>query len=387
MENQDEPSTSKPQSQQDQTPPEDQKESKLTLSIGDDSIVAASTDPETLQRFMNLMRTLTGGGASSGGAMYKVFYLDSADATQMQQTLNDLLGVSSISSFFGGGGSSSSATSTLKIVPDARTNSLIVYGSSNDLARVEQLIKVLDSSDAPASGAMSSPRIIPVLYANATSVSRVIRDVYSSRVIGSSSGFGGQPGFGGGFSPFGSSDGGRSSGSGSTRSRSSTQGTLSIGVDEQSNSIVVACGEALFHEIERLVKTLDVAASDTQRTVSIVTLKNSTPSAVQDALNGLMGITTSRTSSRSGDSSSSRGSSGFSPFGGVMPYGGGFQGGGFPGGGSQGGGFQGGGFSPFGGSSRGGDDRGRGGFDGGRGGFIFGGDGGRGGDFGRDRRP
>ena len=385
---QDEPAKPNRASQQDVTPHEDQKDSKLTLSFGEEAIVAASSDPETLQRFMNLYRSLTGGGVASGAATYKVFYLDSADATQMQLTLNDLLGVSSVSSFFGGG-SSSSATSTLKIVPDARTNSLIVYGSQNDLARVEQLIRVLDSSDAPASGAMSSPRIIPILYANATSVSRVIRDVYSARVVGGSGGssgfggFGGQPGFSGGFSPFGSSDGGRS-GSSSTRSRSSTQGTLSIGVDEQSNSIVVACSEALFHEIERLVKTLDVAASETQRTVSIVTLKNSTPSAVQEALNGLMGVTTSRTSSRSGDSSSSRGSSGFSPFGGGMPFGGGFQGGGF-----QGGGFPGGGFSPFGGSSRGGDDRGRGGFDSGRGGFPGGGDFGRGGggDFGRDRRP
>lgn len=382
--------TSKPQSQEPkQMPQEDQDGPPVVISVGPDgTVVVGSTDPEAMQRFMNLWRTLTGGGASSGGANYKVFYLDSADATQLQLTLNDLLGVSSSSSFFGGGGSSSSATSTLKIVPDARTNSLIVYGSSNDLARVEQLIKVLDSSDAPASGAMSSPRIIPVQYANASSVARVIRDVYSSRVVGASGGLGGQPGFGGGFSPFGFSDSGRgSSGSSSSRGRNSTQGTLTIGVDEQSNSIVVACSEALFQEIRRLVDTLDVAASTTQRTVSIVTLKNSTPSAVQDALNGLMGISTSRTSSRSGDSSS-RSSSGFSPFGGGMPFGGGFQGGGFPGGGFQGGGFPGGGFSPFGGSSRGGDDRGRS-YDSGRGGFPGGGDFGRGGggDFGRDRRP
>jgi type II secretory pathway component GspD/PulD (secretin) len=370
---------SKPQSQEPkQMPQADQDGPPVVISVGPDgTIVVGSTDPAAMQSFMNLWRTLTGGGAASGGANYKVFYLDSADATQMQTTLNDLLGVSSFSSFFGGS-SSSTATSTLKIVPDARTNSLIVYGSANDLARVEQLIKVLDSSEAPASGAMSSPRIIPVQYANATSVARVIRDVYSSRVVGSSSGFGGvggSPSFGGGFSPFGSSGGGPG-GSSSSRSRSSTQGTLSIGVDEQSNSIVVACSEALYHEIERLVKTLDVAASETQRTVSIVTLKNSTPSAVQEALNGLMGITTSRTSSsRSGDSSSSRGfGGGFPVFGGGMPFGGGFPGGGFQGG-----------ISPFGGSFRGGDDRGRS-FDGGRGGF--GGDFGRGGgDFGRDRRP
>jgi type II secretory pathway component GspD/PulD (secretin) len=377
------PAVARPRSQQsqpqskDQEQPEEPKQSKITLSFGDDAIVAASSDPETLAAFMNLYRTLTGGGVSSGAATYKVFYLDSADATQLQLTLNDLLGVSSLSSLFGDR-SSSSAASTLKIVPDARTNSLIVYGSQNDLARVEQLIRVLDSSDAPASGAMSSPRIIPVMSANATSVARVIRDVYSTRVVGASGGFGGPSNFGGGFSGGGFSSGGFSGSNSSSRSRNSTQSTLSIGVDEQSNSIVVACSEALFHEIERLVKTLDVAASETQRTVSIVTLKNSTPSAVQDALNGLMGISTSRTSSgRSGDSSSSRNFGGFpSSFGGSPSFGGGFPGGGFPGGMMQWGG------SPWGGSSRG-DDRGRGGFDGGRGGFDFG----RGDRGDRDRRP
>lgn len=371
---------SKPQSQEPkQMPQPDQDGPPVVISVGPDgTIVVGSTDPAAMQSFMNLWRTLTGGGAASGGANYKIFYLDSADATQMQTTLNDLLGVSSFSSFFGGS-SSSSATSTLKIVPDARTNSLIVSGSSNDLARVEQLIKVLDSSDAPASGAMSSPRIIGIRYANATSVARVVRDVYATRVVGGSGGVGGPSSFGGGFSPFGS--GGPGGSRSSSSNNRSTQGTLAIGVDEQSNSIVVACSEAMFQEIKQLVDTLDVAASDTQRTVSIVTLKNSTPTAVQDALNGLMGVNTStRTSSRSSDSTSGRSFGGFPVFGGGMPFGGGFPGGG----------FQGGGISPFGGSFRGGDDRGRS-FDGGRGGFPGGGDfgrgGGGGGDFGRDRRP
>jgi hypothetical protein len=150
-------------------------------------------------------------------------------------------------------------------------------------------------------------------------------------------------------------------------------------VDEQSNSIVVSCSEATYQEISRLVDTLDRAASETQRTVQIVTVKNSTPSAVQDALNGLMGVTTrSTTNGRVGGDSMNRGS-GF-PMGGntigIMP------GGTFPGG------MQ---FTPsFGGNpffNRGGDmgfDRGRS-FDGGRGGGNpFGGGGG---DFGRGRRP
>ncbi len=359
----------------------------VVVTFGPDNVVIASEDSEAVRMLTNIIGTMARGSGNSG-ARYTVFDLKTADVTQIQQTLSDLLGISSVSSFFGS--SSSQQTSTLKLVPDTRTNSLIVYGNSTDVERVRVLLEVLDR-DSPGSGAISAPRIIPVLYANATSVSRVIRDVYASRIAsgqGSSGGFGGPPG-----SPFGQFGGGFPGGSSSSRSSRSATGTLAVGVDEQSNSIVVSCSEAMFQEVKKLVETLDVAANNTERTVQIVTVKNSTPSAVQDALNGLMGISTS-SRSRSSSSDSSRGSSGFPSFGGSPM---GIQFGGFPGGGGP---------SPFGGSSffgrggfdsgrggfdsgrggfdsgRGGFDSGRGGFDSGRGGFPFGG-----GDFGRDRRP
>jgi type II secretory pathway component GspD/PulD (secretin) len=310
----------------------------VVVSFGPDNLVVASDDPAALQRFMDLINSVIRNNGT-GGSEYTVFYLKSADATQLTQTLSDLMGISVASSLFG---SSSQSGPLLRIVPDTRTNSLIVFGSANDVNRVENLIKVLDRDDAPSSGAMSAPRILPVRHASASAVARVIRDVYASRITGGS----GFPGGGPSGMPFGNSQFGQFGGS-SRNSRSPTgTGTMSVGVDEQSNSIVVSCSESLFQEVERLVKTLDSAASETQRTVQIVTVKNSTPTAVQDALNGLMGVTTRTTTGRSGTDSSGRSTSGgFPQFGGNtggMPFG--FQGG-----------------NPFGGSmffNRGGDDRG-----------------------------
>jgi type II secretory pathway component GspD/PulD (secretin) len=344
----------------------------LVVSLGPDNLVVASDDPAAIQAFMNLINPLMR-SPGTGGAEYNVFYLKAAEAIVLQQTLNDILGISSVSFF---GNTNSQATPLVKIVPDTRTNALIVYGNSNDVNRIEQLIRVLDRDDAPSSGAVSAPRIVPLRAANATAVARVIRDVYASRIT-TGSGF---PGGGPGGGQFGGGPFGNFAATSSNRSSRSGSGTLSVGVDEQSNSIVVSCSESLFQEIKRLVETLDIAATETQRTVQIVTVRNSTPTAVQDALNGLMGIT--RTTSRPGNDGSNRNfGGGFPQFGNGQP---GMQfGGNFPGGGFQN--------MPFGGGqnffNRGGFDGGRS-FDGGRGGFDGGFRGGFDGGFrGGDRRP
>jgi type II secretory pathway component GspD/PulD (secretin) len=351
--------------------------SPIVIAPGPDVTVITCEDPEALQRFMTLFNTLMR-GSGGGGQDYNVFYLKAADATQVSTQLLDLLAPSSTSTSGGGfpffGGGTPARTSTLKIVPDTRTNSLIVSGTTNDVLRVGQLLEVLDRADAPSSGALSAPRIIPVKYSSAATVYQVIRDVYSTQLVAGSRGPSGFPGFTvGGFGGFG---GGQSpGGSGGTSGRGARgAGTLSIGVDDRSNSLVVSCSEATYKEINQLVELLDKAANDTKRTVKIVTIRNSTPTAVQEALYGLMGVNTN-TRSRGYDSGRSSG----------FPQGGAFMGGGFPGG------FPGGG-APFmfgrGSDGRGdfdrGDREGRG-FDRGGGGgggfpgFPFGGGG--------DRRP
>jgi type II secretory pathway component GspD/PulD (secretin) len=325
------------------TQPEAAEGAPVVVAFGPGNVVIASDDPDALNAFMNLINSLTRGG-TAGGSDYTVYYLKAADATAITTTLNDLLGLSTVSSSFSFfGPQRQQPTTSLKIVPDVRTNSLIIVGSTTEVARVTQLLEVLDRPDAPQSGAVSQPRIIPVRFGIASQISQVIRDVYANQLTSAA---GGSRGFTVGFGGFGSG------GPNASNNPAGARGTLSIGVDESSNSLVVSCSERMFDEVRQLVELLDTAANDTQRTVKIVTVRNAAPTAVQDALNGLMGVQT--TSSRSSDSrSSSRGSSGFP--GGGLPFGG-FPGGGFPGGGFPGG-FPGGGFDR--GGDRGGDrDRG-----------------------------
>jgi type II secretory pathway component GspD/PulD (secretin) len=308
-------------------PPGDDDGAPVVVAFGPDNIVVASDDPAALNAFMNLLKSLTRGGGAAGGSDYTVYYLKAADATAITTTLNDLLGISTVSSSFSFFGSQrQQPTTSLKIVPDVRTNSLIIVGSSAEVTRVTQLLEVLDRPDAPQSGAVSQPRIIPVRFGIATQISQVIRDVYANQLT---AGGQGSSRFTVGFGGFGQG------GSGGSNNPAGARGTLSIGVDESSNSLVVSCSERMFEEVRQLVELLDTAANDTQRTVKIVTVRNAAPTAVQDALNGLMGIQS--TSQRGSDSrnSSSRSSSGFPGGGPPMPFGG-FPGG-FPGGFDRGG--------------------------------------------------
>ena len=82
---------------------------------------------------------------------------------------------------------------------------------------------------------------------------------------------------------------------------------MSIGVDERTNSVVVAAPEPLFEEVRQLVLTLDQAASEENQTVQVLSLRNSNPETVQAALSTVFGdlvqssgTSNSRTGSRSG---------------------------------------------------------------------------------------
>lgn len=234
-------------------------------------LVIVSEDAEAVQSLMNLLKPFMMTNAPTGSGI-TVFPLNAADASQVAETVNEALGLTSFS--FG-------QTSMLRVIPDARMNALLVSGSASDVEKVRQLLEVLDRDDIQ-SGALNSPWIIPVRYSSAADVADVIRDVYASQLVQGAGGPGGSRGF--------------TVRGGSNRNRTgprtgSQMRMMSIGVDERSNSLVVSCSESMYREITRLVEALDNAANDVDRTVKIVALQNSTPSAVQNALNGLLGIT------------------------------------------------------------------------------------------------
>jgi hypothetical protein len=285
-----------------------------------------------------------------------------------------------------------------------------VQASPADIDTIEQLLHVLDQSGSPEDVALiTRPRLVPVYNTTADSVADVIKQVYAERLTGAA----GQQRQ---MSPaefFTAIRGRRGQNNQAEQTEDSPK--MSIGVDERNNAIVVDAPDTLFNEVKELVTQLDQPSSADQQTTRLVTLKATSPEAMQSMLLSVLGdqaqsntstttnssSSTSRTASNNNQQNRSGQGFGGNGFGfrqqmGLMNalqggggpggFGGGFGRGGFGGGGPGGGfgrGFGGGGGPGGGGFGRGGGG-GQGGGSGG-GGFGRGGGGGQGGGSGNGR--
>jgi type II secretory pathway component GspD/PulD (secretin) len=313
----------------------------IVVAPGPGGVMIASEDIEALNQFETLLTNLASRTAT-GGKEFTVFYLQNAGAVAAAETLEavfggggssagggsllgDLAGMAMgggggglMGAMLGGGGGGPSSSilsgASVLIVPDARLNALIVQATPTDLDLIEQLLRVVDQLDVPESTVNPRPRLIPVVNTGAAQIAEILREVYSERLAGSNRQR--QP------SPeefMQMLRGGRSGSQSNRKSAAETQ-KVSIGVDARTNSLIVSAPQALYEEIEQLVKTLDHATSESNTAIRVVTLKRSNPATVQKALTAIVGekAKTSETkpagsSGDSGSSGSSSGSSGGRP--------------------------------------------------------------------------
>jgi len=360
------------------------KNAPVTITAFGNKLIVSSEDPQALALVQELVRLLTQTQAGEGD--FEIIRLKRASAVDAAKILDEAFngpkqqqqqrGESGGSPFGGilggllGGGSSggggppggrpgsSPAAGTprverIRIVADTATNSLLVKATPLDMLTIRDLLKrAIDSGETDSEAIERTWFIGPLKHANATDVARVIEGAYRERMSqdarrGVVGGFSGFSFFGGGFSSSrGSSE--RNDASGNARAV-----TLSVGVDDRTNSLVVVCATPLFEDIKKLVEQMEKVAGDSPRTVRVVTVKGIDPNLVQQAIDAISGTKTTQ---------SRPGSSGSSGFGGSTPGSSGFpsrfgsgSGGFTPGGGS--GGFSPGGFSPGGGGGGGDSDR------------------------------
>lgn len=378
----------------------------ITMFPQGNNLVFTSDDPEALDRMTALAEALS--QSAPKRQTWTVFYLRTADATETAAMLGNLFPSGSVAqsvdrnsqsmmgSLTGGisslgsslmdmsGLSSLGAASTLRIVPEIRSNALYVSGPTDLVRQVEDVLKVLDASELPESLRDRVPRMIPVEHADVADVAEIIENLYKDYMQAPAAIPGGG---GGGMNPIAM----LMAASGGAGDKTKGRGIrLTIGVDERTNSVVVSSDETLYRQIEALVKTLDEQALEANRTVRIVSVDAAKALLVQQALGSLVGKV--KVSSTGGSNSQPAMQTPQSPFGGMNGGDNGRSGrsgrGGNNGGSNNGGGtaveaeirnriLQGAGMFPQGGGNNGG---GRGGFGGGgRGGFGGGNGGGRGG--------
>jgi type II secretion system protein D len=324
----------------------DVKGAPINITVIGDRLYVTSDDPEALAMVSQIIRLMT---SPEGKGDWQVIKLKNVSAVDTAKIIDEAFNgpkqqtnqpVNPFNPFGRFGQPPAPATPakepTVRVVADPATNSLLVKASPLDMIQIRKMIgDHLDSGQTESKAIARTFVLGPYKFASVTDLSNTIKDVYREQMNQnpSTSSGGRLPGFAF-IAPNRNVDA-----AGNPRNVN-----LSVGVDEQTNTLVVNCSEALKNDIEKMCNSLEEKAKDNKRTVTIMSLPGADATQVQKALDAIQGRT-------SGTGTSPFGMGGFGPGGGFRgPGGGGFGGGGFGGGGFGGGGMRGpgggGGFRP-----------------------------------------
>ncbi len=309
---------------------------EIVVAPGPAGVAISSQNLDALDKFEELFNTLA---EQATGADYTVFYLKYAQADVAAALLNSIIngddagggapgggggggggllgGAASLLGGAGGdllggllgGGAAGSVTTAgaVTITPDLRLNALVVQAQAADVDLVEELLEIIDQKSSPEDvETQGKPRLIPVIYTSAERVANVIRQVYVTSIQSGAS-QGRQP------SPEDFIRALQSRGrGGNSRPQARSEGPkMTLSVDEQSNTLIVAAPDPLFEDVKKLVEQLDQAGASESETMRVVTLKRANPELVQRALSSIVGsqVQVSTTSGNSSSSGSRSGSS------------------------------------------------------------------------------
>jgi len=276
----------------------------LSMEVIGDQLIISSPDTKALDKMEELYERLS--GAIPPRTRWNVFYLRSADATEAAQMIERLFPQSNVTASTSSSGSgllgslaggvstigrglmnvsglnqTLSASQSLRIVTDIRSNALFVAGPNDQVAEVEQILEVLDTTELPESLRDRVPRTIAIEHADVEEVAEVVESVFKDSMTPE----GQMPGGRGGMNPLMMLMGGAAQQQGG-RKQPSVQ--LTVGIDQKTNHLIVSCNDALFQQIETLVAGIDERAKQSRQTVRVVRLDQADPTLVQQTLGSLI---------------------------------------------------------------------------------------------------
>ena len=273
----------------------------VVIAASGNRLVITSNDPDALAMASQLVRLMTQTTAGEGD--FEVIPLKNASAAEAAKLLdaafNEVKPAAAPQGGFGGGffgrfggqgaqPPANPAPNRIRVVADPATNSLLVRAKPVDMLTIRWLLaKAIDNKDKDATAGPKNRIIGPLKYAKATEVADLLKNVYRDQVNQnptlsdiSNGGFG---------LVIAGSQNRNTDASGNSRPV-----TLTIAVDDQSNSLIVNSTEPLYEEIKKLVDTVDMAAKDNHRTIRLVQIKKGVdPLLIQEAVDAIQGKTTS----------------------------------------------------------------------------------------------
>jgi len=282
----------------------------VTITPFGNRLIVTGDDPEALTLVQELVHLLTQTQAGEGD--FQVIRLKNANATQTAQALDELfngakdksaqqnvnrlgvpfgVGVGPFAaSPIGAGGAAPVAQprkERIRVVADPGTNSLLVKASPIDLLTIRSLLgKAIDMGESDSRALLRTWVIGPLKSTNALEVARLIRDVYRESINNN-------PSIttvsGGPFGFFGTQQRGTALVQNVDANGNPTGVTLSVGVDDQTNTLVLHCSQAMYEDIQKLVTQLEKAGADSTRTVKVMSIRGVDPLQVQQAIDAIQG--------------------------------------------------------------------------------------------------
>jgi general secretion pathway protein D len=250
----------------------------MALSSYSNSIILTGR-AEGINRAARILRVID--VSASAELKVRVFPLQNADATATAKTLNDVFKretaraetgqqnpMANIFRMMGGGGGRGGgesggpaaralASEMVRITPEARTNSLIVNATDDNLAIIHDLIQRLDDKGAAA----LKLKLYPLSYADATTVAKLVNELFAETPTNSASrssgrnnqaqgGRGALPVWMGGPQPQGAQD-----------AMSATQEVRAV-ADVRTNSVMVGASEQKLALIDAVMLEIDRQVND-----------------------------------------------------------------------------------------------------------------------------
>jgi type II secretory pathway component GspD/PulD (secretin) len=296
----------------------------IKITAVGNKLLIASDDPKALALAHELVRLLT--QPQNGQGDYEAIRLKTASATEAAKVLDEAFngpkrqtapaqqdGSRGSGEFYGRFGAAGAAPpsnpgpNTIRVVAYPPTNTLLVRASPLDMLRIRQLLKnAIDTKDTASKAVIKTWILKPLQFATATEIAGVIREVYREYTNNNPS-----PTQVGGFSGFGFPGGRGGSQNGNMDANGNPRGvSLSVGVDDRANRIIVNCSESVYQDIQALVDQLDSGTKSATRTVRVVPLQGIDPLLVQQAIDAIQGRRATPAQSGIG-----QGGAGRSPFG------------------------------------------------------------------------
>lgn len=251
-------------------------------------ILLQSDDVEALDNFEQHLRTLSSNqkNAVSPTIVYYLKYVSAEEAVKMladlldggnalNETSTDTLvrgSLGDIGTYYGSllfdrDGVTTVTAGTATIVSDARLNRLIVQGTKQDIATIENYMKIIDKdSSITAVETQGRSRIIELQHAKAEEVAKMIREAFPDRVDSPkerNQPQQPQPG------PSGNQKGDQNQQRGfEEKPTRGSKPMMAVAVHEGSNSVVITAPDALFAEVQELVESVDQRS---ERAVRVIT--------------------------------------------------------------------------------------------------------------------